>query len=81
MTYLEASFAIQEITLTAPKMGSEFQILKTKKKSSFMKIFEKITKKNVLPRKLQGLESSHLEARFAILESTLTATNYRFENF
>ena len=38
--------------------------------------FEKITR-NVISRKLQGFEPSHLEARFAILENTLTAPNNR----
>ena len=43
-------------------------------------MFKKITK-NVISRKLQGFEPSHLETRFAILESTLTGPNYRVGNF
>ena len=47
---------------------------------NFLKIFEKITK-NIISRKLQGFEQSYLEARFAILDSTLTVPNYRVGNF
>ena len=45
--------------------------------------FEKIKTdiKNVTSRKLKETEQSHLEARFATPESTLTAPNYRFEKF
>ena len=45
-----------------------------------MKSFEKVIK-NVISRKLQGLEKCNLEARFLTLESILTAPNYRVENF
>ena len=45
-----------------------------------MKIFEKITK-NIISRKLQGFEQSYFEARFAILDSTLTVPKYRVANF
>ena len=39
----------------------------------------KITK-NVIFRKLKRIEQSYLEARFAILASTLIGPNYRVEN-
>ena len=45
-----------------------------------MEIFEKITK-NIISRKLQGFEQSYFEARFAILDSTLTVPKYRVRNF
>ena len=45
----------------------------------FEKFGKKITK-NVVSRKLKGLEQSKLEARFATPESTLIAYNYRFRN-
>ena len=47
--------------------------------AKFLKVFEKITK-NVISRKLQGFEQSYLEARFAMLESTLRGPNYRVGN-
>ena len=53
-----------------------FRFLKINHNFSFLKTFEKITK-NVISRKLQRIEQSYLEARFAILEITLTGPNYR----
>ena len=47
---------------------------------SFLKISEKIIK-NVISRKLQGFEQSHLAAKFATPESTLTESHYRDGNF
>ena len=44
-----------------------------------MKIFEKITK-NMISRKLQRVEQSYLEARFAILDSSLTVPNNKVRN-
>ena len=80
-SYLEASFAIFEITLTGPnyRVGN-FRFLKTINILSFLKNFEKITK-NVISQKLQRIEQSYLEARFAISESTPTGPNYRVGNF
>ena len=77
---MEAKFAILE-TLTGPnnRVGN-FRFLKTNKNLSFQKNFEKITK-NVISRKLQRIEHSYLEARFAIFEITLTGPNYRVGNF
>ena len=46
-----------------------------------MKIFWKKKTKKVISRKLKGFEQSNLQARSAILESTLIATNYRVWNF
>ena len=80
-SYLEARFSIFESTLTGPNYRfGNFRFLKNKNNSSFLKIFEKITK-NVKSRKLQGFGQSYLEARFAILDSTLTGPNYRVGNF
>ena len=63
------------------QMGTwEFQIFKNFKKFKFSENFEKITK-NVISRKLQKIEESYLEARFATFDSTLTVPNYRFVNF
>ena len=80
-SYLETRFAILESTLTGPnyRVGN-FRFLKTNNNLSFLKNFEKITK-NVISRKLQRIEQSYLETRFAILESTLTGPNYRVGNF
>ena len=79
--YLEARFAILESTLTRPnyRVGN-FRFLKNRINSSFLKNFEKIAK-NVISRKLQRLEQWYLEARFAVLERTLTGPNYRVGNF
>ena len=76
-SYLEARFAILDSTLTVPnyRVGN-FMFCKLFCCLKFLKIFEKITK-NVISRKLQGFEQSYLEARFAILESTLRGPNYR----
>ena len=60
-------------------MVGNFRSLKTNN-LNFLKIFEKITK-SVTSRKLQRMEQSYLEARFAIFENTLTVPNYRVENF
>ena len=78
---MEARFAILESTLTGPnyRVGN-FRFLKSNNNLNFLKNFEKITK-NVISRKLQRIELSYLEARFAILESTLTGPNYRVGNF
>ena len=80
-SYLEARFAILESTLTGPnyRVGN-FRFLKNSNNLKFLNIFEKTTK-NVIPRKLQRIEQSYLEARFAIFESTLTETNFRVGNF
>ena len=77
---MEARFAILESTLTGPsyRVGN-FRFLKNNN-LSFLKFFEKITK-NVISRKLQRIEQSYLEARFAIFESTPTGPNYRVGNF
>ena len=57
--------------------GWEFEILKKKNfVHVFESFFEKITK-NVISRKLERFEPSHLETRFATSESTLIAPNYR----
>ena len=80
-SYLEARFAIFESTLTGTNYRVvKFRFLKKNYKLNFLKIFEKTTK-NVISRKLQRIEQSYLEARFAIFESTLTGTNYRVGNF
>ena len=80
-SYLEARFAIFETTPRGPnyRVGN-FRFLKTNNILSFQKNFEKIIK-NVISRKLQRIEQSYLEARFAIFEITLTGPNYRVENF
>ena len=80
-SYFEARFAIFESTLTGPnyKVGN-FRFCEKKININFLKIFEKITK-NVKSRKLQGFGQSYLEARFAILDSTLTVPNYMVEKF
>ena len=80
-SYLKARTAILESTLTGPnhRVGN-FRILKNNNNISFLKSFEKITK-NVISRKLQRIEQSYLEARFAIFESTLTGPNYMVGNF
>ena len=77
---MEARFAILESTLTGPsyRVGN-FRFLKNNN-LSFLKIFKRITK-NVISRKLQRIEQSYLEERFAIFESTLTGRNYRVGNF
>ena len=41
----------------------------------------KKSRKNVISRKLQRIEQSYLEARFAIFESTSKGPNYRVGNF
>ena len=77
---MKARFAIFESTPTGPKYRvGNFRFLKTNN-LSFLKNFEKITK-NVISRKLQRIEQSYLEARFAIFESTPTGPNYRVGNF
>ena len=80
-SYLVARFAIFESTLAGSnyRVGN-FRFLKTNNNLSFLKTFEKITK-NFTSRKLQRIEQSYLEARFAIFESTLTGPNYRVGNF
>ena len=80
-SYLEAGFAIFESTPTGPnyRVGN-FRFLKTDNNLSFQKNFEKITK-NVISRKLQRIEQSYLEARFATFEITLTGPNYMVGNF
>ena len=66
-----------ESTPTGPNYRVEnFRFLKTNNNLSFLKNFEKITK-NVISRKLQRIEQSNLEARFAMFESTPTGPNYR----
>ena len=72
---MEARFAIFESTLTGPnnRVGN-FRFLKNYNNLNFLKIFEKITK-NFISRKLQRIELSYFEARFAIFESTLTGPN------
>ena len=55
-------------------------MLRKKLLSVFGKLFEKITK-NVISRKLQEFEQSYLEARLAILDSTLTVPIYGVGNF
>ena len=78
---MEARFAIFESTLTGPKYSvGNFRFLKTNNNSSFLKIFENITK-NIISRKLQKIEQSYLEPRFAIFEITLTGPNHRVGNF
>ena len=78
---MEARFTIFESTLTGTNYRVvKFRFLKKNYKLNFLKIFEKTTKK-AIPRKLQRIEQSYLEARFAIFESTLTGTNYRVGNF
>ena len=78
-SYLEARFAILDSTLTVPNYSvGNFRI---KKKFKFSeKIFEKITK-TVISRKVQRIEQSYLEARFAIFKITLKGPNYRVGNF
>ena len=78
---MEARFAILESTLSGPnyRVGI-FRFLKNNNNLRFSKIFEKFTK-NVISRKLQGFEQSYLEARFAILESTLSGPKYRVGKF
>ena len=80
-SYLEARFAIFESTLTGTnyRVGI-FRFLKNNFILNFLKIFEKITK-NVISRKLQRIEQSYLETRFAILDCTVTVPNYRVGNF
>ena len=79
-SYLEARLGILESTLTVPnyRVGN-FMFCKLFCCSKFLKVFEKITK-NVISRKLQGFEQLYLEARFAMLESTLRGPNYRVGN-
>ena len=80
-SYLEARSAIIEITLTGSSYRvANFRFLKSNKRLSFLKNFEKITK-NVISRKLQRNEQSYLEARSAIIEITLTGSSYRVANF
>ena len=81
LSYLQARFAIFESSLTGPnyRVGN-FRFLKIYNNIGFLKSFEKITK-NVISRKLQRSEQSYLEARLAILDSTLTVPNYRVGNF
>ena len=70
-----------ESTPTGPNYSvGNFRFLKKRTNSSFLKNFEKIAK-NVISRKLQRIEQSYLEARFAIFESTPTGPNYRVGNF
>ena len=73
---MEARFAILESTLTGPnyRVGN-FRFLKNRNNSSFLKNFE--VAKNVISQKLQKIEQSYLEARFAIFVSTPTGPKYR----
>ena len=80
-SFLEARFAIFEITLTGPNYTfGKCRFCEKIINLILLKIFSKITK-NVISRKLQGFEQSYLEARFAIFESNLIGPNNRVGNF
>ena len=77
-SYLETRFAIFESTLTGPNFSAgNFRLKKNYNNLSFLKK----SQKNVISQKLQRIEQSYSEARFAIFESTLTGPNYGAGNF
>ena len=63
-----------------PNTGIKISYFEKKNNLKFSEYFLKKSQ-NVISRKLQGFEQSYLKARFAILESTLNASNYKVGNF
>ena len=70
--FIQVFFATPESTFTVPN----YNVGKIKEKE---KIFLE-TRKNVTPQKLTRFKQSYLKALYEILDSNLTALNYRIGN-
>ena len=76
---MEAKFATPESTAANYRV-EYFKFWKKNKYKFSENFFEKNTE-NVISQKLQGLEQSYFETKFATPGKTLTEPHYRDENF
>ena len=78
---LEARFSSFESISKAPDYSvGYFKLSGNFLNLTFLKVSEKIIK-NVISRNIERFEQSYFDARFGISEKTLTAPNFRVENF